>query len=332
MTSTRSSARPSPRPSDGPHTWVVTDGAAGIENQCYGLARRLGLEPVIKRIAIRQPWLSLPPALWIWPLHALSGDGDSLTPPWPDLLIASGRKSVAPAAAIGKLSGGRTLTVQIQKPGVDPRRFDLVVAPRHDDLAGDNVIETSGSIHGLTRDLLDREAEHWADRVQHLPGPVTFAALGGPNRVYRFGESEAAALGRKLAGLPGGLLVTISRRTTQAAADALKAELDPSRCLFWDGSGDNPYRAWLGLADAVVVTSDSVNMATEACITGRPVYVAHLDGGSAKFRAFHALLERAGHTRRFDGVIDTDTRVLILDDAGRVAERVSALLKKNLLS
>ena len=313
-------------------TWIATDGAAGIENQCRGLAERLGVAPVVKRIAIRQPWLSLPPALWFAPMHALSSQSDRLEPPWPDLLIASGRKSVALCAAIRRLSRGRTLTVQIQKPGIASSNFDLVVAPRHDGLTGENVLSTTGSLHGLTRVGLDAEAEAWRTGVAGLPRPLTFAAIGGPNRVYRFEEAEARALGQKLADLPGSLLVTMSRRSTQAAAAVLARELDPERSRVWDGTGDNPYRGWLGLADAVVVTSDSVNMATEASCTGRPVYVAHLKGGSAKFKAFHTLMESDGHSRAFDGTLDTAWKPEVLDDTGRVAAKVAQCLERRLSS
>jgi len=319
MTTTHYQARPS--------TWVVTDGAAGIVNQCVGLAQRLDLDPVIKRIAIRQPWLSLPPAFWPFPLKALKPSGDMLNAPWPDLVIASGRKSVAPCAATGKASAGRTITVQIQNPGISPASFSLVATPRHDGLSGPNVIGTKGSIHGLTRAALDAEAATWAGSVAHLPRPLTFAAIGGPNRVYRFGEDDARQLGQKLAELPGGLLVTLSRRTTPQVADVLKAQLDEARTVFWDGEGPNPYRGWLGLADAVVVTSDSVNMTSEACITGRPVHVAHLEGGSRKFAAFHDLLETDGHTRRFAGVPDLNWQPVVLDDTALVAERVRGLLE-----
>ncbi len=318
MTETEHQARPT--------TWVVTDGAAGIVNQCVGLAQRLGLHPVIKQISIRQPWLSLPPAFWPFPLKALDSSSDPLKEPWPDLVIASGRKSVAPSAAIRRISGGHTIIVQIQKPGISPTNFDLVVTPRHDRLSGPNVVETKGSIHGLTRALLDKEAVNWTQSVAHLPRPLTFAAIGGPNRVYRFGEGDACRLGQELANLPGSLLVTLSRRTTPGVAAVLKAQLDKSHTLFWDGKGANPYRGWLGLADAVVVTSDSVNMASEACITGRPVHVAHLQGGSKKFSAFHDLLEADGHTHQFEGEPDLNWKPVVLDDTAVVAERVSALL------
>ncbi|MBC6440822.1 MAG: mitochondrial fission ELM1 family protein [Rhodospirillales bacterium] len=308
-------------------TWVVTDGAAGTVNQCAGLASRLGVEPIVKTIRIRQPWQSLPPGLWLAPLRALTSDSDPLRQPWPALLIASGRKSVAPAAAIRQLSGERTICVQIQKPGIRTDRFDLVVAPAHDQLTGPNVIVTKGSVHGLTRDVLNREADRWRTDLQR---PLVFATIGGPNKVYDFTRDDARDLGRRLCALPGSLLVTMSRRTTGAVAEALTAELDPARTRIWDGSGDNPYCGWLGLADAVVVTSDSVNMTTEACATGHPVHVAHLKGSSRKFEAFHALMERSGHTRRFGTGVDLDWIPEPLDDTGVVADRVRELLEAKL--
>ena len=311
--------------------WVVTDGAAGAENQCLGLARHLGIAPTVKRIAIRRPWRWLPPALWPAPLAAISVAGDALAPPWPQLMIASGRKSAAPAAAIARAARGGTVAVQIQKPGLAAARFDLVVAPRHDRLRGANVVATTGAVHGLTRALLDEEARRAAAAVAHLPRPLIFAAIGGANRAYRFDATDARALGQRLSALPGGLLATVSRRTGQRVAGALGAALDPQRSLFWTGSGPNPYRGWLGLADAVVVTADSVAMASEACATGRPVFIAELPGGSAKFRAFHERLFRHGHARPLaEGSpqrgLALDWTPVPLDDGAAVAGRVRRLL------
>src|SRR5690606_828770 len=118
--------------------WVVTDGKAGMESQCLGLAEALGLSPEVKKIAPRAPWRWLPPQAWVAPLAALGSKADRLLPPWPDLIIATGRQTVAPALAVKRASGGATFLAQIQNPGVDPARFDLVIAPEHDGLAGDN--------------------------------------------------------------------------------------------------------------------------------------------------------------------------------------------------
>ncbi len=303
-------------------SWIVTDGAAGLVRQCRGLATRLGLDADLRTIVIRHPWRALPPRLWPSPLSALSPRGDRLAPPWPHLVIASGRKSVAPAAAIRRKSGGRTVAIQIQNPTISPTRFDLVIAPRHDGLKGANVIATTGSLHGLTRRSLDEAARRHRAEVAHLPRPLILAAIGGPNRVYRFTPADARELGRQLGALEGGLMATVSRRTPPEAADALIKELDPARSVIWQGAGSNPYEGWLGLADSIIVTSDSVNMATEACITGKPVFIAALRGGSAKFSRFHEALKRGGHARDFDGALDPCWMPVVLDDTTRVAETV----------
>jgi len=74
---------------------------------------------------------------------------------------------------------------------------------------------------------------------------------------------------------------------------------------IWDGTGDNPYFGLLGLADAIVVTGDSVNMISEACTTGKPVYIFELAGGAgSKFSAFHDAVYARDLARPFDGALE----------------------------
>jgi mitochondrial fission protein ELM1 len=96
--------------------------------------------------------------------------------------------------------------------------------------------------------------------------------------------------------------------------------------VFWDGRGENPYFGYLGLADAVIVTADSVTMISEAAATGKPVHVAALEGGSAKFRRFHAAMQEAGVTRPFAGRLE-DWRYEPLDEAARIATEVRRRLE-----
>src|SRR3546814_7758781 len=86
-------------------------------------------------------------------------------------------------------------------------------------------------------------------------------------------------------------------------ADRLRGALAGGSADIWDGDGPNPYLGFLGFADAVVVTSDSVNMVSEAAATGKPVHVFHLDGGSGKFTRFHDAQTARGITRPFAGTI-----------------------------
>lgn len=315
--------------------WVLTDGKPGMENQCLGLAEALGLNPDVKRVAPRFPWRVLPPHLWFGALHAPGPDGDVLSPPWPDLLIATGRQTVALSIAIKRLAGNRVFTVQIQNPVISAARFDLVATPRHDRLTGENVIVTEGALHRITPDRLAAEAGKFRDRLAGLPNPRVAVLIGGSNGQYRMTRKSAEALADRVAGLANnqgaGLMVTTSRRTGAENEAILRDRLAGLSADIWDGAGDNPYFGYLGLADAIVVTGDSVSMVSEACATGKPVYVFDLEGGSEKFRRFHENLRARGFTRPFTGSLENWNYTPLRDTesvADEIRRRIDALNAK----
>ncbi|SMH52745.1 hypothetical protein SAMN02982994_3218 [Azospirillum lipoferum] len=300
--------------------WVVSDGKPGMENQCIGLAEALGLTPVVKRVSLRSPWRQLSPYLRVGNRFAAGPGGDPIQAPWPDLLIGTGRQSIAPSLAVRRQSRGRTFTVQIQDPQISPRHFDLVVVPRHDKLRGDNVLVTRGALHRVTPAILAEAAARFAPRLAHLPHPRVAVLIGGNNGVYSLTPAIMGEVAEKLVNLTrshgAGLMVTPSRRTGADNEAILRARLSGLPAEVWDGTGENPYFGYLGLADAVVVTCDSVSMTSEACSTGKPTYVIELDGGSPKFRAFHDGLYKDGITRRFDGTLGTWDHQLLNDTRG----------------
>ncbi|MGB8275213.1 MAG: mitochondrial fission ELM1 family protein [Alphaproteobacteria bacterium] len=312
--------------------WVVTDGNPGMENQCLGLAAALGVTPVVKRVRNRLPWRWLLPRMWVCALCAPGPKGDRLEPPWPDLLIATGRQSVALSAAVRRASGGRTFTVQIQNPDIASGNFDVVVCPLHDGLAGENVIETLGAMSFVTKESLAQAKERFAPLLARLPRPLVACLVGGTNRAYRFTPHLAAQLADGLAQLSrrygAGLAVTPSRRTGAEYEALLRDKLAPLGAEIWNGRGENPYLGYLAHADAIVVTSDSVNMVSEACATGKPVYVFELEGGSPKFRRFHDEMKRAGFTRPFDGTL-SDWSHEPLDETKAVAAAIRERLSRH---
>lgn len=282
--------------------WVLTNGMAGFETQAIGIAEALGAAPVMKRVTPGKPWR------WLAPWGPAAPNAE-IAPPWPDLLIASGRQSIPYARMIRRKSGRRTFTVVLQDPRVAPSHFDVVWAPAHDRLEGPNVLSTVASPHRLTRARLDAEAAKFAGSVAHLPHPRVAVLLGGTNSVYHMGEEVAARIAAQLAGLTehygAGLMVTPSRRTGEAQSRIIRDALRDKPAIMWDGTGDNPYFGFLGLADAVVVTCDSVNMVGEAAFTGKPVYVVELEGGSAKFRRFLDAVYASGAARPFVGRLES---------------------------
>ena len=303
-----------------PTCWIVTDGKPGMANQCLGLAEALRLDPIVKTVKLRAPWRYLSPFLLrVGKRWSLDGNSDKIEPPWPDLLIATGRHSVLASLRVKQFSP-RTYRVQIQNPAIALANFDLVITPRHDCLEGDNVLSTQGSMHRVTPEVLATGAERWRATYAHLPSSPRIAVLiGGPNGAYTMGAEDARLLGRNLSALcrtyGAGLMVTPSFRTGEANKAILRQALDGLPAHIWDGTGDNPYFGLLGLADAIVATPDSINMVSEAASTGKPVYIAPLPGGSDKFDRFHRSLLADGVTRPFDGTLDQWTYAPLADTA-----------------
>jgi mitochondrial fission protein ELM1 len=298
-----------------------------MESQCLGLAEALGINPKIIRVSLRNPWRDLAPRLRIGLARAFHDN--PLVPPWPELLIATGRQSV-PASLHVKQKSPRTRRLQIQNPGISPHNFDLVVTPMHDNLWGVNVIQTIGALHRATPERLTGEARLLEARIAGLPRPIIGVLIGGANGVYRFGIEEAHRLASEIArhakASGGSVLVTPSRRTGDANIAAIRAALATTPGFVWDGTGANPYFGILGLADVILATGDSVNMITEACATGRPVYIYDLPGGSTKFQRFHQALILRGYARRYEGSLEI-APANRLYEMTRVARAVAQLAK-----
>jgi mitochondrial fission protein ELM1 len=312
--------------------WVVTDGKIGMESQCVGLAEALGLVPIIKRISLREPWRFLSPYLRLGLACAFK---EPIEPPWPDLLIASGRMSV-PASLYVKAQAGRAgkacFTIQIQDPVISPAHFDLVVAPLHDVLRDANVISTLGALHRVAPEKLGQGAKELAARISGLEGPYVGVLIGGANGAYVLGGEQILELAAQLRALAettrASLLVTPSRRTGETNITLLREALQGAPAFVWDGQGANPYFGILGLSQALVVTADSVNMITEACASGKPVYIFDLPGGgSAKSSRFLSAMIAGNHARKF-AVPPEPYPVQPLREMERVADEIKRRLEQ----
>ncbi len=321
--------------------WAVSErGAVGMQSQALGLAEALfqggGFEaPKTIEVAFRWPYTWAPMRPAFASLKALTADtAANISEPWPDVLVTCGRKSALLALAIKKASGGRTVCIHVQDPKSDPRYWDLLVVPEHDRVRGPNVLTSRGALHRVTRQKLSHSAEALAPQYAHIPKPRLAVLIGGNNRYYTLDEAwmqEFVGQLRRLSEETGphgtgvGILATISRRTGEAETNILRGGLASLQAVLWDGQGPNPYFGFLGLADAVLVTCDSVSMISEACATGKPVYVARLPGNSKRFDAFFESLRKRGLIRWFDGrlVMWENER---LDDMDHMANQVRAAL------
>jgi mitochondrial fission protein ELM1 len=105
------------------------------------------------------------------------------------------------------------------------------------------------------------------------------------------------------AAVRGSVLLLTSRRTGPEAEAALMAKISVPKSVFlWRQGGDNPYLGFLALADAVVVTGDSVSMCCEASATPAPVFIYAPPGLAVpKHARLHRELYAGGYARPFDG-------------------------------
>jgi uncharacterized protein len=285
--------------------WIVTSGEAGHRTQARGLALAVAGEAREFTVHLRSPWRYLPGDKAPFALQGLTADSDRPEPPWPDLMVSSGRRAGAVAIAIRRASRGATLAVHVPDPHINPAAFDLVVCLNHDPASGPNVLSLPTAVHDLTTEKLAAAAVQWKDRLRESGRDLIGVLLGGVAHrraltLAQWGEmfDHLGDLARKTG---ARLAITPSRRTAEEVRALLTSRFanDPD-VFLWDMQGDNPYRGILALSDRLVVTSDSVSMISEALSTratvefyGRP--------GSPRHVRFVDQLVAQGALRPFTG-------------------------------
>ena len=308
--------------------WAVSDGRIGIEAQVLGLAEAIArhrpAEIVVKRLAWRWGLGRTPLSLLPFPRLLLKSE-PPIGPPWPDIWLGAGRASVALSRRLRRWSGGSTFVAQTQDPRGDLSAFDLVIPPMHDGLTGPNVLPIVGAPNRMTPEGFHRDLARFAARIEALPRPRVALIVGGKSNAHdlpsALARRMAADVDRAVSAAGGSLLVSFTRRTPASAQSILTEGLAAVPGWIWDGHGDNPYLAFLGAADIIVITEDSTNLATDAATTGKPIHVLPMGGGGRKFERFHEDLRRRGITRRFDGAL-TSWSYPPLDETNRAAREL----------
>jgi mitochondrial fission protein ELM1 len=308
--------------------WVISDGAAGNERQALALAGAMRLPAQVVRLQPRAPWRWFAPRLtYAARLGFPAALRRELHPPWPIMAIGCGRQAALLTRRLRQWSQGTTFTLQILDPRISAEHFDLVVAPRHDELHAANVIQTLGALNPIDDAWLARAALQFPALAQ-LPQPRTVLLAGGPRRGLALDQAWLEALivqierWRKRDG--GSLLIATSRRTPAAWRNRLRGAFRNGCTCFWGGAEDgaNPYASYLALADRIVVTPDSVNMLSEACAVGVPVVTSLPPDAPAKLAAFHAELRGQGWLHGVDVDFSTLRQAPPLREIAAVASKV----------
>ncbi|MGR6035938.1 MAG: mitochondrial fission ELM1 family protein [Candidatus Nitrosoglobus sp.] len=312
--------------------WVITDGNAGMENQACGLVEAMGIPYAIKRVQMQFPWKYISPFIRLGKRFCLNKEKAGLTPPWPDLIVASGRQSVLPALMVKEESKSKTKIIYLQTPAIAAKHFDVVISPAHDNCSGNNVFKSIGAPHQVTQEKLDQAYKYFSYLFSGYTQPRLGVLLGGSNKVYSFDEVIARNLAKQLKILIAqgvSVMITPSRRTDAAVMNVLHEELAHS-VYIWDGICENPYFGILAWSDLILVSCDSVSMISEACATCKPVYLLDLPGESGKFQKFHHYLKDLERIQWWDGCVNVSeaSEVQAFDETKILALKALMYLQK----
>jgi uncharacterized protein len=265
---------------DRPLIWVLKGVRAGDTAQAMALALalngRVECKTLLFNASHRMPnWLTGPRVS-----HLKADAQKLLAPPWPDMVIATGRRTAPVALWIAEQSGGHSKTVQIGRPRMVLSAFDLVLTtPQYGLPPTKNTLVLplpfTTKVSATPEDLAEFQAA-WAK----LPRPWIMAAIGGGKFPQRLGRGDLQSYGDALeahAKRKGGSVIIIdSPRSARDAAAIVTERLSVPLWTNQQGASANPYRAALALCDHLVVTSDSASMLADMAIMLKPVLVYRL--------------------------------------------------------
>jgi len=300
---------------------LLTEEMHGMISQAEGLAKALDIEFTHHKIELNSFWKLIPPKFT--PVSNFTFN--SLDAKDFDIIISCGRKSVIPSICLKKNSKKKVYNIHIQDPKVSFNNFDFIIASEHDDLSGENVIISKGSIHYLTNEEIVNNHEYLIERLNKEKNYLTLI-LGGPNKYYDYNDQNLKKIFNRVKIIleKSNLQAIIipSTRTPKETID-LSNNFFGKEHLVINDVEKKAYLSALSLAKYIVVTCDSTSMISEAAITGKPIYIAEIPAknNDYRFRRFRELFGKLNIVKNLDEKVEK-WNYEILDETNRIAKEI----------
>ena len=306
---------------------LLTQGMHGMISQVEGLAKALGLSFRHQTIQLKKLWNIFPPKFT--PVSDLILENKFICDC--KVIISCGRKSVIPSMVLKKRFKNDIFNIHIQDPKVNLKNFDAIVCPKHDNLNGENVIQTKGAIHYLTTQEINKNIKYL--KPNHGDKKIVTFILGGPNKYYSFSEKQMQTMFAKIKNMFNSskykLIIIPSYRTPENIIKLAYNYFNEDHLVVKERD-KKAYLSSLALADLIIVTCDSTSMISEAAITGKPVYVAKMSNKISvhRFEKFYKLFIELGIIRYLNDKIE-HWSYEGLDEVNYAASVVKEKMKKN---
>ncbi len=307
---------------------LLTQGMHGMVSQVEGLAKAIGLSYKHQKIELKSFWNLIPPK--ISPISENLVKNKFVCDC--KVIISCGRKSVIPSIALKKRLGSQIFNIHVQDPKVSFKHFDLIVSPEHDLLKGENIINTTGAIHYLTKKEINDNSKYLGIEKDKRKELVAFI-IGGPNKYYNYSEKQIYELFNKVKTLftpdKFKIIVIPSYRTPENILKIAYHTFSINHHVV-KNIDKKAYLSALAISNYIVVTCDSTSMISEAAMTGKPVYIAMMKSfkPTGRFKKFYSQLKDLGITRELEDRIESWS-YNSLNEVNRIAPIVKAKMKKN---
>lgn len=262
-----------------PKIWVLIDNRTGNANQALALASKLGVGYQVKKFHYNI--LAMLPnfLLGFWPIYVKKSLLDSLKmQDAPDIIISSGRRTAPLAIYLKKIFKNQTKIIQIMRPNLSPKEFDLIILPQHDNYNYilPNIVRIIGALNDVQKSMFEAKSL----LRNNYPKVKKFIAviIGGATKKYNFSIADAESLSDIIRSISDNhsipLFVTFSRRTPKQVKLIFKKKLLSPHILYDPEENlPNPYPGIIGEGEYIITTADSISMCSEAASTGKPIYV-----------------------------------------------------------
>ena len=306
--------------------WILSDNLVGHEKQSISLAEKLNIN--YKLIKIKKVNFIKRNLSNFFNLQKKN----FFKPPYPKIIISCGKNTAYYSKMIKQKTKNKIFSIFIQKPPININNFDVVISPKHDKCKGLNVIETQGALTKINLKYIKNVNK--TKKPSILKQNFITVLIGGNSRHHKITKPILDKIIKNLKSIEEQkkirIFILVSRRTGKKDYLYLKKNLISKNFIFvLPNSKKVSYLNAISFAKAIIVTSDSVSMVTEACSTGKPAYIIDIPTKSKRFSLFIKNLIHLKLAYYLKDSISLKIKKKALNDIDRVVEKIKKKLKFN---
>jgi len=299
--------------------WILSDNLVGHEKQSISLAEKLNIN--YKLIKIKKVNFIKRNLSNFFNLQKKN----FFKPPYPKIIISCGKNTAYYSKMIKQKTKNKIFSIFIQKPPININNFDVVISPKHDKCKGLNVIETQGALTKINLKYIKNVNK--TKKPSILKQNFITVLIGGNSRHHKITKPILDKIIKNLKSIEEQkkirIFILVSRRTGKKDYLYLKKNLISNNFIFvLPNSKKISYLNALSFAKAIIVTSDSVSMVTEACSTGKPTYIIDIPTKSKRFSLFIKNLIHLKLAYYLKDSISLKGKKKALNDIDKVVEKI----------